>query len=123
MLTLQTGCAHKLELLKVSAIKEKDAQNTASTIAIALKGEWFTVNKALLAWIDSLEDSRDMDTPNRAKERVAYSFVEFAEMVGKERTWVYRQVEKGRIRAITGFGVAMIPASEIDRIFGANSHA
>jgi DNA-binding Lrp family transcriptional regulator len=51
-------------------------------------------------------------------ERVSYSFVEFAEMVGKERTWVYRQVKKGRIRAITGFGAALIPASEIDRIFG-----
>ena len=51
-------------------------------------------------------------------ERVSYSFAEFAEMVGKERTWVYRQVSKGRIRAITGFGAAMIPAAEIERIFG-----
>lgn len=50
--------------------------------------------------------------------RVSYSFAEFAEMVGKERTWVYRQVQKGRIRAVTGFGSAMIPASEIGRIFG-----
>ena len=39
-------------------------------------------------------------------------------MVGKERTWVYRQVSKGRIRAITGFGAAMIPAIEVERIFG-----
>lgn len=52
-------------------------------------------------------------------KRVSYSFAEFAEMVGKERTWVYRQVQKGRIRAITGFGAAMIPAIEVDRIFGA----
>ncbi len=51
-------------------------------------------------------------------KRVSYSFAEFAEMVGKERTWVYRQVQKKRIRAITGFGAAMIPASEIERIFG-----
>jgi hypothetical protein len=50
--------------------------------------------------------------------RVSYSFAEFAEMVGKERTWVYRQVAKGRIRAITGFGAAMIPSGEIERIFG-----
>ena len=50
-------------------------------------------------------------------DRVSYSFAEFAEMVGKERTWVYRQVAKGRIRAVTGFGAAMIPASELDRIF------
>lgn len=52
-------------------------------------------------------------------ERVSYSFAEFADLVGKERTWVYRQVSKGRIRAITGYGAAMIPASEIGRIFGA----
>ena len=52
-------------------------------------------------------------------KRVAYSFSEFADKVGKERTWVYRQVQKGRIRAITGFGAAMIPATEMDRIFGA----
>jgi hypothetical protein len=51
-------------------------------------------------------------------KRVSYSFAEFAEMVGKERTWVYRQVQKGRIRAITGFGSAMIPATEVERIFG-----
>lgn len=50
-------------------------------------------------------------------KRVAYSFAEFAEMVGRERTWVYRQVKKGRIKAITGFGAAMIPVSEIKRIF------
>ncbi|MEY3395891.1 MAG: hypothetical protein RL346_2128 [Verrucomicrobiota bacterium] len=51
-------------------------------------------------------------------DRVSFSFAEFADMVGKERTWVYRQVKKGRIRAITGFGAALIPASEIERIFG-----
>jgi hypothetical protein len=55
---------------------------------------------------------------SKSGERVAYSFAEFAEQVGKERTWVYRQVKKGRIRAITGFGAAMIPAVEVDRIFG-----
>ena len=62
-----------------------------------------------------------MSTTERKKkigERVAYSFAEFAEKVGKERTWVYRQVSKGRIRAITGYGAAMIPASEVQRIFG-----
>lgn len=51
-------------------------------------------------------------------KRVSYSFAEAAEMFGKERTWIYRQVQKGRIRAITGFGAAMIPASEIERITG-----
>ncbi len=37
-------------------------------------------------------------------------------MMGRERTWAYRQVQQGRIRAITGFGAMMIPASEIKRI-------
>ena len=54
----------------------------------------------------------------KSGERVAYSFAEFAGMAGKERTWVYRQVAKGRIRAITGYGSAMIAASEVERIFG-----
>ena len=54
----------------------------------------------------------------KSGERVSYSFAEFAELNGKERTWVYRQVQKGRLRAVTGFGVAMIPASEVERIFG-----
>jgi hypothetical protein len=54
----------------------------------------------------------------KSGKRVSYSFAEFAEMVGKERTWVYRQVAKNRIKSITGFGAAMIPATEIERIFG-----
>lgn len=62
--------------------------------------------------------TKDTKREKKPSNRISYSFAEFAEMVGKERTWVYRQVEKGRIRAITGFGVAMIPASEIERIFG-----
>jgi hypothetical protein len=65
-----------------------------------------------------------MSTTLRKKkkgERVCYSFAEVAEMVGRERTWVYRMVAKGRIRAITGFGAAMIPATEIERIFGSTA--
>jgi hypothetical protein len=54
---------------------------------------------------------------NKTVERVAYSFEEFASKVGKHRAWVYRQVKAGRIRAITGYGSALIPASEIERIF------
>jgi hypothetical protein len=50
--------------------------------------------------------------------RVAYSFAEFADKVGKHRTWVYRQVKAGRIKALLGYGAAMIPAVEIERIFG-----
>jgi hypothetical protein len=67
-----------------------------------------------------------MTATKRARKsggRVSYSFAEVAEMVGKERTWVYRQVAKGRLRAITGFGAAMIPATEIERIFGGTEAA
>ncbi|MDA7881447.1 helix-turn-helix domain-containing protein [Akkermansiaceae bacterium] len=53
--------------------------------------------------------------------RVAYSFAEVAGMMGRERTWVYRQVKKGRIRAITGFGAALISASEIERILSVDN--
>ena len=67
-----------------------------------------------------MSDTKRVKKPG---DRVSYSFAEFAEMVGKERTWVYRQVSKGRIRSITGFGAAMIPASEIKRIFGSNEAA
>jgi hypothetical protein len=62
-----------------------------------------------------------MPTTNRPKKkpsRVSYSYAEFAAMAGREVTWTYRQVQKGRVRAITGFGAAMIPASEVERIFG-----
>ncbi|MFN9025241.1 MAG: helix-turn-helix domain-containing protein, partial [Akkermansiaceae bacterium] len=42
-------------------------------------------------------------TSNKTKQgkRVSYSFAEVAAMVGIDRTWIYRQVKKGRIRAIT----------------------
>lgn len=56
-------------------------------------------------------------------ERVAFSFAEFAEKAGKHRAWVYRQVKAGRIKAVTGYGAAMIPASEINRIFGSEAAA
>ena len=66
-----------------------------------------------------------MATTSHKKEtgRVAFSFAEFAQKVGRDRTWVYRQVNAGKIRAITGFGAAMIPASEIERIFGGKEGA
>jgi hypothetical protein len=61
-----------------------------------------------------------VETPRKTKagERVAFTFAEFAEKIGKHRSWVYRMVGSGKIRAITGYGAAMIPASEIERIFG-----
>jgi len=58
-------------------------------------------------------------TLRKAKpDRVAYDFDETAAKFGHDRTWVYRQVKAGRIRAITGFGKMLIPASEIERMIG-----
>ena len=51
--------------------------------------------------------------PKTLGQRVADSFAELAEKVGKERTWVYRQVKAGSVKLITGYGAAMIPTSEI----------
>lgn len=57
-----------------------------------------------------------MTNPQNTPERVAYSLKEFAALFHKNRSWAYRQVTQGRIRTITGYGVTMVPASEIDRI-------
>lgn len=48
--------------------------------------------------------------------RAAYSLKEAARLFGKDRCWAYRMVEQGKLRAITGFGAMLIPASEIERI-------
>lgn len=48
--------------------------------------------------------------------RVAYTFTEYAGMFGKSRDWTYRQVRSGHLRAITGYGTMMIPASELARM-------
>lgn len=55
-------------------------------------------------------------TLRKAPERVAYDFDEFAQLYGRDKSWTYRQVKAGRVRAITGFGKMMVPASEIARI-------
>jgi hypothetical protein len=48
--------------------------------------------------------------------RCAYSLQETAAVFGKHRAWAYRQVRAGRIKTITGYGVMLVPASEIERI-------
>lgn len=57
-----------------------------------------------------------MQNSNKAQERRAYSLAEVAGMMGRHRSWIYRQVSEGRIKTITGFGHAMVTAEEIDRI-------
>jgi hypothetical protein len=57
-----------------------------------------------------------MKTQKPTANRRAYSLQETAAFFGKERTWAYRQVKAGRMRAITGFGAMLVPAAEIERI-------
>ena len=49
-------------------------------------------------------------------ERAAYSPAEFAALFGKSVTWGYRQLYSGRVKAITGEGRLLIPASEVQKI-------
>lgn len=49
-------------------------------------------------------------------DKVTYTPAEFAEVFGKERTWAYRQLYAGKVKAITKLGRTMIPKSEVDRL-------
>jgi len=48
-------------------------------------------------------------------DKPAYTPTEFAALFGKERTWGYRQIYKGRVNAVTIFGSIMIPVEEIEK--------
>jgi hypothetical protein len=58
------------------------------------------------------------DNPDGNGERMAYTLAEVAQMCGKHRSWAYRQWEKGRIKAITGYGTALVSRREIERLLG-----
>lgn len=49
-------------------------------------------------------------------EKLTYTPPEFAAVFGKERTWAYRQLYKGKVQAITELGRTLIPKSEVDRL-------
>ena len=53
--------------------------------------------------------------------RAAYSPNEFAALFGKEQTWAYHQLYSGKVKVIEGFGRAMIPHSEVERLTAAAS--
>jgi hypothetical protein len=61
-----------------------------------------------------------MKKQKTTENRRAYSLQETAAFFGKERTWAYRQVKAGRIKAITGFGAMLVSASEIERILNSS---
>lgn len=53
---------------------------------------------------------------SKEKNKVALSPGEFAAIFGKSQTWGYRQLYSGKVKAMTGYGRIMIPASEVDRL-------
>ena len=58
------------------------------------------------------------DKPDGKSERLAYTLAEVAQMCGKQRSWAYRQFGKGRIKAVTGYGTALVSRREIERLLG-----
>jgi len=63
-------------------------------------------------------------THNKKKvERVAYSLEEFSRMFGHNRAWGYRMKAAKKIRVIEGFGVTMVPSSEVKRLIEAAADA
>lgn len=55
-------------------------------------------------------------TQNEATDRKAYTVAEFAALFGRNRSWAYRQIRLGRVRAVSGYGKLLIPKSEVHRI-------
>jgi hypothetical protein len=49
-------------------------------------------------------------------DKVTYTPAEFAALFGKERTWAYRQLYAGKVKAITKLGQIQIPQSEVDKL-------
>ncbi|MEO5913356.1 MAG: helix-turn-helix domain-containing protein [Luteolibacter sp.] len=49
-------------------------------------------------------------------ETPAYTPQAFARLFGKEKTWTYRMVRKGKLKGITDMGDLRIPASEVERL-------
>ena len=58
------------------------------------------------------------ENPEGPMERAGYSVKEVSAMFGKDRSWGYRQIRKGRILATVGFGTAIISEQEVKRILG-----
>ena len=50
--------------------------------------------------------------------KLTYTPTEFAELFGKERTWTYRQLYAGKVKAITKLGQVQIPHSEVEKLLG-----
>jgi hypothetical protein len=53
---------------------------------------------------------------SKNSDRAAYSPAEFAASCGKHKTWTYRLIYAGKLRAVTNLGHILIPATELDRV-------
>lgn len=45
-----------------------------------------------------------------------YSVAEFSALFGRERSWGYRLLKKGKIQVIDGYGRNQIPRAEYERL-------
>jgi hypothetical protein len=53
---------------------------------------------------------------NQLASRAAYSPAEFAASCGRHATWAYRLLYKNKLKAVTGLGRLLIPATELERV-------
>ncbi len=58
----------------------------------------------------------ERNTTNRDRKLRAMPVKAFAAQFGKDPHWVRRLVNKGKIKAIRGFGEMLIPITEVDVI-------
>jgi hypothetical protein len=63
-----------------------------------------------------MEKNDELNQQSSLDDRIAYSPGEFAALFGKHRTWGYRQLYRGSVKAITQCGRIMIPRGEVDRL-------
>jgi hypothetical protein len=53
--------------------------------------------------------------------QVAYTLAQFAKLFGKDRSWAYRLAASGKIKTVNGYGCTLVPATEVDRLIGADT--
>ena len=57
-----------------------------------------------------------MTQEQQAIDRAAYSPAEFAASCGRHPTWAYRLLYANKVKAVTGLGRILIPATELERV-------
>ena len=53
---------------------------------------------------------------NPPQQRAAFSPAEFAALFNRNKTWTYRLLYAGKVKALTKLGRILIPASELERV-------